>query len=715
MRPTTHQVEKWCDYQASGILKDGGAAFENHIGLYEDAFGVKANPPFFPLWYPHRMGEMRFRTTTSHDVLSAFFPNAAWIRTTNLYQAISELIAIEPSFSPYWRAHDGNRENAYEPLHRWSVEQRSHFWRYVVTQRLKLPFRCPPDTILAFPKGDITQPLWLGGAVWNICDFLFRHSSDQTALIYEREDEEVQHHWTYGQLLREIQTVAGALHALGLGPGDRIALCMPLRPEAVFLYLGALYAGVSVATIPDSLSGEEIAARLRIAAPKLLFIQDGLYREGKYIPLYDRLRAFELPRTFVIAGRETIQTRLRNNASAWAHFLAQGSPLNAPHYTSSDHEIGVLFSSGTTAEPKAIPWTQLTAIKAIADAHFYHDLHSEDIITWPTNLGWMMGPWLLLAGLGHGAAIALYEGAPTSASYCRFIERQKVTILGVVPSLVRRWIESDAWEGVDWSHIRLFSSTGEASNPWHMWRLMAKAGYKPIIEYCGGTEIGGGYITSTLLHPNAPSQFSAPALGLDFILLDEKAMPSVEGELFLVPPSIGLSQSLLNADHHKVYYEGVPRVQEGWIGASGAPVPKEYAGVPMHLRRHGDYMRRLDSGYWVSGGRSDDAMNLGGIKVSAAEIERVVAQLPAVGEAAAIAVPPPEGGPEQLVLYVVPRAGIILSPQEIYKQAAQAIREKLSPLFHLHEVVIVEDLPRTASNKVMRRFLRAQYVQQRGS
>jgi acetyl-CoA synthetase len=91
-----------------------------------------------------------------------------------------------------------------------------------------------------------------------------------------------------------------------------------------------------------------------------------------------------------------------------------------------------------------------------------------------------------------------------------------------------------------------------------MWRLMAKAGYKPVIEYCGGTEIGGGYITSTLLHPNAPSQFSAAALGLDFVILNEAGQPSSEGELFLVPPSIGLSQVLLNASHEEVYYKDTP-------------------------------------------------------------------------------------------------------------------------------------------------------------
>lgn len=130
----------------------------------------------------------------------------------------------------------------------------------------------------------------------------------------------------------------------------------------------------------------------------------------------------------------------------------------------------------------------------------------------------------------------------------------------------------------------------------------------------------------------------------------------------------------------------------------------------MRLRRHGDYMRRLEGG-WVSGGRADDAMNLGGIKVSSTEIERVAVQVPGVGEAAAIAVPPPEGGPDRLVLYLVLQPDQPADPAYWKPRLAQAIREKLSPLFHVADVVIVPELPRTASNKVMRRLLRKAYLE----
>ena len=170
-----------------------------------------------------------------------------------------------------------------------------------------------------------------------------------------------------------------------------------------------------------------------------------------------------------------------------------------------DRVTNVLFSSGTTGDPKAIPWTQLTPVKAAMDGHFHHDIHPGDVVAWPTNLGWMMGPWLIYASLVNGAAMALHDDAPTGRDFADFVAEAGVTVLGVVPSLVAAWrsggvLDPDAEEPVDWTGLRLLSSTGEASNPDDMRWLMGAAGGKPVIEYCGGTEIGGGYITGTVLH-----------------------------------------------------------------------------------------------------------------------------------------------------------------------------------------------------------------------
>ncbi len=179
-------------------------------------------------------------------------------------------------------------------------------------------------------------------------------------------------------------------------------------------------------------------------------------------------------------------------------------------------------------------------------------------------------------------------------------------------------------------------------------------------------------------------------LGLDIRILDEDGAPTDNGELWIVPPSIGLSTTLLNRDHHEVYH-------------AGAPV----ADVP--LRRHGDQFERMDGGYYRAHGRMDDTMNLGGIKVGSAELERAISDVEGVAEVAAVAVEPPEGGPSRLVVFAVPQPGFVhdVAAWELAMQAA--IRTELNPLFKIHDVVVVETLPRTASAKVMRRRLRDQY------
>jgi len=303
-----------------------------------------------------------------------------------------------------------------------------------------------------------------------------------------------------------------------------------------------------------------------------------------------------------------------------------------------------------------------------------------------------MGPWLIFAALMNRAALGLFYGAPTGREFGRFVQDCGATMLGVVPTLVKTWRHSGCMEGLDWSGVEVFSSTGECSNADDMRWLMTLAGGKPVIEYCGGTEIGGGYIAGTVTRPCVPGAFNTPALGLSFVILDDEGRPAEEGELFLEPPSIGLSTSLLNRDHHEVYYAGTPAGPSGEL-----------------LRRHGDLVRALPGGYWRSQGRADDTMNLGGIKVSSAEIERCLVSVPGVMETAAVAVAP-DDGPSRLVIYVVCRGPDAPPRDELLHLMREAVRLELNPLFKVDDVVVVPALPRTASNKVMRRTLRSEYL-----
>ncbi len=591
----------------------------------------------------------------------AWVPDAATLRRANLTGFMAE-----HGFATY------------DDLHRWSVENRAGFWEAVIA-RLGISLRHPHDAVLA---GPVESPEWLAGARLNIVESCFTADPGDVAVVHAASG--AVHRATYGALRDLVARVAARV-----GPGDRVAIAMPMTVEAVAAYLGIVAAGGVVVSIADSFAPDEIAVRLRIARAALVVTQDRIRRGGKELPMYAKVVAAGPTPAVVVPTGGGLD--LRDGDAWWDDWLAPaGAPFDPVAAAPGDH-TNVLFSSGTTGDPKAIPWTHTSPIKAAMDGHFHQDVHPDDLVAWPTNLGWMMGPWLIYAALVNDAALALYDDVPTGRGFGQFVQDAGVTILGVVPSLVSAWRSGGALDGLDWSVVRLFSSTGEASNPDDMRWLMGFAGGKPVIEYCGGTEIAGGYITGTVLQPAVPAAFSTPALGIDIRILDPAGMPAEQGELFLVPPSIGMSTELLNRDHHEVYFAGVPA-----------------ADVP--LRRHGDQMESLGGGYYRALGRVDDTMNLGGIKVSSAEIERVAA-VPGVAELAAVAVPPAGGGPERLVIFAVAEPGTAPDPDAVRAAMQAEIRAHLNPLFKVEEVVVVDALPRTASAKVMRRELRAQVAE----
>lgn len=573
----------------------------------------------------------------------------------------------------------------YESFFRWSVEHRDAFWSEVV-DRLGIVFRKEP-TAIATGLDDPEHTTWLPGAELNIVESCFRGTPDAPAVVA----------WHDGQLVRmtrsELELLVGRVaHGLaqqGIGQGSKVAIAMPMTIEAVAAYLATVWVGGVVVSIADSFAPDEIATRLRIAGADLTVTQDVLYRSGKTLPMYEKLTAATDAPAIVVDTGAGLSLR---PGDVLFSALIEG-PRAAVVPGPPGRHTNILFSSGTTGDPKAVPWTQLTPLKAAMDGHFHQDIHPEDVVAWPTNLGWMMGPWLIYASLINGAALALYGDAPTGRGFAEFVRDAGVSILGVVPSLVAAWRAHGVLEGLDWSQVRLFSSTGEASDPDDMGWLMRAAGGKPVIEYCGGTEIGGGYITGTVLEESLPGTFTTPALGLDIRILDEAGSPARSGEVYLVPPSIGLSEELLNRDHHAEYFEGVP--------ASETP-----------LRRHGDQMELLADGRFRALGRVDDTMNLGGIKVSSAEIERVVSTVPGTIECAAVATSPPGGGPSRLVIYAVVERSDDVTSDTVMAGMQSAIRTELNPLFKVHEVVLVEHLPRTASAKVMRRSLRETYTEQ---
>lgn len=579
----------------------------------------------------------------------------------------------------------------YRALHAWSVAQPQQFWATMI-RRLDVQVAEPWHSVLDLSRGP-EHPRWLVGAKLNVVDSCFRAPDDSPALIYQAEGGPIQR-LSVAELRSIVCRVANGLAQLGFKAGDRVAIDMPMTVESVAIYLGAVAAGCAVVTVADSFAPAEIAVRLGLGRAGCIFTQDFALRLGKRLPLYEKVRAAGAPRAIVLPCARTVDGPLREGDLAWQDFLSDRTDFRPVPREPSDITT-VLFSSGTCGDPKAIPWDHTTPIKSAIDAHLHHDVHPGDVLCWPTNMGWMMGPWLVYAALMNRAALALFGGTPTTREFGRFVQDAGVTMLGLVPSLVSAWRRTGCLDGLDWSSIRAFSSTGECSNPRDMLFLMSRAGYKPVIEYCGGTEIGGAYITGTVVQQAAPATFSTPALGSELVILDEEGVPADRGELFLIPPAMGLSLTVLNRDHHEEYYAGTPSGPGGRL-----------------LRRHGDEMQRFANGYFRAHGRADDCMNLGGIKVSSLQIEEVVGRVEGVREAAAIAVSPPGGGPSLLVVYAVIAGDTALDRDRLRAAMQQAISSGLNPLFKVHDVVLIEALPRTASNKVLRRQLRAEYEQQ---
>ncbi|KAH0435524.1 hypothetical protein IEQ34_026605 [Dendrobium chrysotoxum] len=589
-----------------------------------------------------------------------------------------------------------------------SVSNPEVYWN-LVFEDMQISFYVPPAQIVrehtSYPGGQ-----WLPGASINVAANCLqvndKKGPDDVVLIWKDEecDSLPVQSMTLKELQAEVWLVAHAIDALGLVKGSSIAIDMPMTVTAVIIYLAIVLAGYVVVSIADSFAPTEISTRLILSEAQAIFTQDYIVRAKKVLPLYRKVIDAHAPLAIVIATSGSIITSLRAGDMSWHDFLGRVEHCKDNVYSAVKKPIdafsNILFSSGTTGEPKAIPWTHATPLKAAADAWSHMDIRKGDVVAWPTNLGWMMGPWLVYASLLNGSAMALYNGSPLGLGFAKFVQDAKVTMLGVVPSIVRAWKNTNCTADLDWSTVRCFSSSGEASSVDEYLWLMGRAHYRPVIEYCGGTEIGGGFASGSLLQPQALAAFSTAAMGCSLFILDSNGIPLPQntpaiGELALFPKLFGASTTLLNADHYAVYFEGMPLWKE------------------TQLRRHGDEFERTTDGYYRAHGRADDTMNLGGIKVSSVEIERICNGVDEeILETAAIGVPPAGGGPEQLFVAVVFK--VDNSSEENLDRLKvsfnSALQKKLNPLFKVSVVVAVPALPRTASNKVMRRVLRQQFV-----
>jgi len=591
----------------------------------------------------------------------------------------------------------GHRD--FPSLHRWSVEDLDGFWR-AVDRDIGLVWKKPYDRVLDTSRGIPWTTWWLGGRL-NFVASALRHDPSRTAIIFEGE-EGTTRRLTYGELAAAVRRCAAGLRALGVHAGDRVGIFLPLTPECAIATLAVAAIGAIYTPIFSGYASDAIAGRLRDCDASVLITADGFRRRGQVIQMKETadaaLDGAPSVRTVVVVRRLSRDLRLRERDVWWDDMMAQGSDESLAD-TSPEDPYMLIYTSGTTGRPKgAVHVHGGFPIKAAQDLAHVFDLQSGDLLWWFTDIGWMMGPWLIAGGLINGATILLYDGAPDFPDAGRvwsIVERHRVTHLGISPTAIRGLMRAgeEPVRRHDRSSLFVLGSTGEPWNPEPWWWYFGVVGEKraPLINYSGGTECSGGILGCTTWTPLKPTAFAGPVPGIAADVADAhgNSLRGAVGELVIRRPWPGMTR-------------GFWRDPEKYLATYWSRLPNVWV--------HGDWARSDDDGFWYIEGRSDDTLKVAGKRVGPAEIESAATAHGAVLEAAAIGVPHELKG-EAIVLFVVLRSGHGATDAlagEIMDKVAASLGRPLRP-----EVVrFVTDLPKTRNAKILRRVIRGAYLGQ---
>ena len=523
----------------------------------------------------------------------------------------------------------------------------------------------------------------------------------KTAYIWEGEQAESRT-ITYKELYQQTNQAANALRVLGLGKGDAIGIFMPMTPEIIVATLAIAKIGAIIVPLFSGYGVSAVVTRLNETETKALFCADGFIRRGKLIrtkPIADE-SAFQvatLKHMIVLkhAGQDVEMIQGRDH---WWHELIPKQEVEAQtEITRAEDTLMVIYTSGTTGRPKGAVHTHCGfPVKATQDVAFGMDFHPDEIIYWITDMGWMLGPWMVFGPLIMGGTGFLYDGAldfPGPDRLWAMIERHKINKLGLSPTLIRALMAhgEEPIHQHDLSSLRMVGSTGEPWNhkPWTwLFEVVGKREI-PIINYTGGTELSGGILMGNPLLPIKPTSFPGACPGVAADVLDEDGNSVVNqvGELVIKTPWIGMTRGFWkDSDRYlKTYWSRWPNI---WV--------------------HGDWATVDSDGQWYVLGRSDDTIKVAGKRLGPAEIESILVNHPDVIEAAAIGVPHEIKG-SQVIAFCVLHSDSKVSDalrQELRETVAQAMGKALTP----GAVLFVSALPMTRNAKVMRRMVRAAYL-----
>ncbi|OZM77117.1 AMP-binding protein [Pseudonocardia sp. MH-G8] len=563
----------------------------------------------------------------------------------------------------------------------------------------------PYDEVVDLSRG-IEHPRFFAGGRLNWADYsvdrwVRRGRGGSCALRWEGDDGAIRT-LTYADLQERIDAAAGAMRAHGVGIGDVVAVLLPMVPEAAAAVLAAAKIGAVVVPLFSGYGAHAVRERLVDSGATLLVTCDAFPRRGRPVRLKDVVDR-------AVDGLDTLETVLvvrRLGADVamaagrdhwWDEECAVAEPVRRAEPMASDAPCLLLYTSGSTGKPKGCVHSHAgLPLKVALEARHALGVETTSAVLWLTDMGWIMGSFLIAAALVNGGTAVFFEGVPDWPNPDRLwavAEGTATTVLGVSPTVIRALMgNDDTWADAHaLPSLQAIASTGEPWNiePWNWCFEHVGKARTPIVNISGGTEVGGSLVSGSIYLPVKPASFAGPTLGVVADVVDGAGRP-VRGEVGeLVVRSVwpGMTAGF--------WQDGGERYLDSYW--------RRFPGV----WHHGDLAYVDEDGYWFLLGRSDDTIKVAGKRLGPAEVESLLVAERDVVEAAAIGVPDPVKG-EALVCFVVLREG------EDREAAAAALRDRISAALGKamapRAVHVVDALPRTRNGKVLRRIARTAYL-----
>jgi len=569
----------------------------------------------------------------------------------------------------------------YHELQRLSVDDPERFWPEVVDD-LGIGFSTPWEQVVDASRGPESAQWFVGGTV-NVARVCVHDWSSLPgeAAVGRYEDGE-RDALTWPELSRQVTQVAEALVELGVEPGDRVAIFMPMCPAVAVASNACAHVGAVQVPIFSGFAAPAIASRLEDSGAKVVVCADWSLRRGKRVDMRGILDE---------TGSQTVIEWNRASRS-WPELVTKQPGALPPLEVDSEAPYLLAYTSGTTGKPKGAVHVQGGFLVSIArEAAYQTEIHRGDRVHFSTDMGWIMGPWTVVGAGACGATIVFAEGAPDwpDDRLWELVESERVTMLGCSPTLVRALIPKGEPQH-DLSSLQAFCTTGEPWNPGPYRWLFEKVGGSrvPIANISGGTEVGACFLSTCLIEPIKPVALGFPALGQDMDVVDNDGNPvrGEVGELICRRPWPGMTRGI-------------------WKDADGSRFHDTYWARFPGVWTHGDWASVDADGYWFLHGRSDDTMNIAGKRIGPAELESAAIGSGIVAEAAAVGVPHEVKG-EVAWIFCVALPGT--QPDDA--RVATAVTDVLGKAFKPDRIVWVDALPKTRSAKIVRRAVRARVL-----